>query len=184
MRIEKVITTIDSHTGGEPTRVITGGLPHIPGDTMLEKMEYFRENLDFIRTAIIHEPRGHKYMFGAVLLPPTKKEADFGAFYLDNKGCNGMCGHGTIGICVTLIKTGWIPASEPETEIVLDTPAGLVSTKLRIENGEVMSASLVNLPSFLYAENIKISLPQGKISVDVSFGGSFFTLIKGEDLEL
>ncbi len=184
MKIERIITTIDSHTAGEPTRVITSGLPHIPGDTMVKKMEYFRENLDFIRTTIIHEPRGHKNMHGAVLLPPTKKEASFGVFYFDTKNYNSMCGHGTIGVCVTLIKMGWIPASEPETEIILDTPDGLVSTKLRIENGEVISASLINLPSFLYAENIKISLPQGKISVDVSYGGDFYTLVNGEDIGL
>ena len=72
MRTERIITTIDSHTGGEPTRMITGGLPHIPGGNMKEKMAYFRENLDFIRTTLIHEPRGHKYMFGAVLLPPAR----------------------------------------------------------------------------------------------------------------
>ena len=98
MRFERVIATIDSHTAGEPTRVITSGLPHIPGDTMIEKMRYFEANLGFIRTTIINEPRGHRDMIGAVLLPPARQEADFGVFYLNPGGCLKMCGHGTIGV--------------------------------------------------------------------------------------
>jgi len=164
--------------------MITGGLPYIPGDSMVEKMDYFRKNLDDIRTAIIHEPRGHHHMIGAVLLPPARDDADFGVFYLDYKGCNSMCGHATIGVCASLVKTGRIEALEPETEIVLDTPAGLVFTRILIEKGEVKEVSLVNVPSFLYADDIKISLFHKEINIDVAFGGNFFTLVKGEDLGL
>lgn len=184
MKIERIITTIDSHTEGEPTRVITSGLPYIPGDTIAEKMTYFQEKLDFIRTAVIHEPRGHKDMIGAVLLPPAKKEADFGVFFLDFEGCNSMCGHGTIGVCTTLVKIGWIPISEPETRIVLDTPAGLVMTKLQVENGEVIGASLTNVPSFLYAEKVRIPIAGKQMGVDIAFGGNFFTLVNAQDLGL
>jgi len=184
MKIERIINTVDSHTAGAPTRVITGGLPQIPGDSMAEKMVYFQENLDYIRTTIIHEPRGHRGMIGAVLLPAARKEADFGVFYLDMEGCNNMCGHGTIGVCTTLIKIGWIPTSEPETKVVLDTPAGLVTTRVHIENGDVLSACLINVVSFLSAENVSISVPSGKISVDVAFGGNFFILVNAQDLRL
>jgi proline racemase/trans-L-3-hydroxyproline dehydratase len=185
MRLERIITTVDSHTAGEPTRVITGGLPHIPGNTMAEKMEYFRANLDFIRTTIIHEPRGHRDMIGAVLLPPTRKEADFGVFYLNPGGFLNMCGHGTIGVATTLVEIGWITAQEPITKVVLDTPAGLVTVKLEVENGTINNGSLINVPSFLYAENVKISIPGiGRINVDVAFGGNFFILVNVKDLGL
>jgi len=185
MRIDRMITTIDSHTAGEPTRVITGGLPHIPGDTMVEKMEYFRRNLDFIRTAIIHEPRGHRDMIGAVLLPPTRKEADWGVFYLNPAGYPNMCGHGTIGVGITVFELGWIPRAEPLTKVIFDTPAGLVTVNLRVENGNVISGSLINVASFLYAGNVKISIPaMGEIGVDIAFGGNFYILVNATDLGL
>jgi len=185
MKIERIVTTVDSHTAGEPTRVITGGLPHIPGETMTEKMDYFRLNLDFIRTALINEPRGHKDMIGAVLVPPVKKEADTGVFFLTPRGYFSLCGHGSIGVATTLVAIGLKPTVEPVTQVILDTPAGMVTVSVRIQSGESLHASLINVPSFLYAEGVKIALPQvGEVRVDIAYGGNFYILVNAEDLHL
>ncbi len=182
MAKDTLITTVDSHTAGEPTRVITEGLPTIPGDTIGEQMAYFRENLDHIRTALIHEPRGNRHLVGAVILPSNRPDADFGAFYLDHSRCFSMCGHATIGIGVTLLKTGRIEAVEPETKVILDTPAGLVTTRLRVEDGRAVSATLTNVPSFLHTKDILVGFEDQSVSVDLAFGGSFFVVARAEDL--
>ena len=182
MAKDTLITTVDSHTAGEPTRVITEGLPTIPGDTIGEQMAYFRENLDHIRTALLHEPRGHRHLVGAVVLPSTRSDADFGAFYLDHSRCFGMCGHATIGIGVTLLKTGRIEAVEPETKVILDTPAGLVTIRLGIEDGRAVSGTLTNVPCFLHTKDILVSFEDQSLSVDMAFGGSFFVVARAEDL--
>jgi proline racemase len=157
--------------------MITGGLPPIPGNSIVEKMRFFQENLDYIRTSIICEPRGHRDMVGAVLVPPTRKDADFGVFYLDSEGCHSMCGHGSIGVCTSLVKMGWISCSEPETEVILETPAGLVSVRVCTEKGGITSANLINVPSFLYAGNIAVFLNNLEVKVDIAFGGNFYALV-------
>ena len=96
-----------------------------------------------------------------------------------------MCGHGSIGVATTLVEAGWIQASGPSTKVFLDTPAGLVTLEVKIEDGSVVSSSLLNVPSFLYAEHVKVSGPgKEKISVDVAFGGNFYVLVNVEDLNL
>ena len=182
MAKDTLITTVDSHTAGEPTRVITEGLPPIPGDTIGQQMAYFRENLDHIRTALLHEPRGDRHLVGAVVLPSNRPDADFGAFYLDHSRCFSMCGHATIGIGVTLLKIGRIEAVEPETKVILDTPAGLVTTRLRVEDGRAVSGTLTNVPSFLHTKDILVSFEDQSVSVDLAFGGSFFVVARAEDL--
>ncbi|MGD9007722.1 MAG: proline racemase family protein, partial [Desulfobacteraceae bacterium] len=92
------ITTIDAHTGGEPFRVITGGLPELPGGTILERRRYMRKHLDHLRTALMWEPRGHADMYGCIVTPPVTAGADFGVLFLHNEGYSTMCGHGIIAI--------------------------------------------------------------------------------------
>ena len=184
MAKDTLITTVDSHTAGEPTRVITEGLPTIPGDTVGQQMTYFRENLDHIRTALLHEPRGNRHLVGAVVLPSTRPDADFGAFYLDHSRCFSMCGHATIGIGVTLVKTGRIEAVEPETKVVLDTPAGLVTIRLGVEDGRAVSGTLTNVPCFLHTKDIPVSLENRSLSVDMAYGGTFFVVARAEDLDV
>ncbi|MDI7260151.1 MAG: proline racemase family protein [Thermodesulfobacteriota bacterium] len=185
MRIERMIQTVDSHTAGEPTRVITGGLPHIPGETMVEKMNYFRKHLDFIRTSIIQEPRGHRDMIGAVLLPPSTKEADFGVFYMTPLKYLNMCGHGSIGVATIIVDIGLKEASEPITKVLLDTPAGVVTVNVHVKNGEVVAAGLVNVPSFLYADRVRILIPEiEELTVEVAFGGNFYILVNADALRI
>lgn len=177
--------TIDTHTMGEPTRIIIEGLPSISGNSMMDKKNYLVKHLDYIRTMAMHEPRGHKDMFGAVLMNPTKKEADIGVIFMDSGGYLNMCGHGSIGVSTILVNEGYVKVEEPITTIVLDTPAGLVKAKVEVKNKQAIGVSIENVPAFLYKENIKVKLPElGQIPVDISFGGSFFALVDSKDLNL
>lgn len=180
----KVIRTIDTHTGGDPTRIVISGLPEIPGETMLDKKQYIIENLDYIRKSVLLEPRGHKDMFGALLLNPIHPEADVGIIFLSNDGYLNMCGHGTIGAVTALIESGTI-AYTPERPVVLETPAGLVHVKPTLEGNTVTNVSIKNVPAFLFKQDVDVNVPSlGNIKVDIAFGGSFFALVDAEDLKI
>ena len=183
MRSNTVISTIDSHTGGEPTRLVVSGIP-VRGGTLLEQREDMRRNYDHLRSALMREPRGHRGMFGAVMAPPTRPEVDFGIIWIDHNGSYlNMCGHGTIGIGVTAVECGLVPVTEPVTRIRIDMPAGLVEVHVEVEEGRARRASLINVPAFAYKLDEKIEVPgYGTVPVDVSFGGSFFAGVRGEDL--
>src|SRR5690625_4963015 len=133
MKISERLQIVDSHTMGEPTRIIVGGVPPIPGKSMTEKKEYLENNLDYIRTAIMHEPRGHNDMFGSIITEPTTEEADLGIVFMDSGGYLNMCGHGIIGAATVAVETGMVEAIEPNTCIVLEAPAGLVKVKVRVK---------------------------------------------------
>jgi len=179
---KRIVITIDTHTAGEPTRIIIGGIPYVPGKTMVEKKEYLKKNLDFIRKALMQEPRGHKDMFGAAVTTPSTDEADLGVVFMDCYGWQDMCGHGCIGVTLAAVEMGLVEVSEPVTTVVLDTPAGLVKGYARIENGNVKSIAIHNVPSFLY-KTIQMNIPEiGKIPIDIAFGGNFFAIINAEGI--
>jgi len=178
-----LISAIDSHTAGEPTRIVLGGLPPIPGTTMFEKKRFMIEHLDHIRTLLVQEPRGHKDMFGAIITPPATSRAQYGILFMDNSGYIDMCGHGTIGITTALIEIGMIAPVKPETVVAFDTPAGIVEGHARVEGNHVVEVSVANVCSFLYAKDVELDLPDvGRITVDVSFGGNFFAIIPAKTL--
>ena len=145
------ITTIDAHTGGEPFRVITGGYPELPGDTILARRRYAREHLDHLRTALMWEPRGHADMYGCIVTPPVSPGADIGVLFMHNEGYSTMCGHGIIGITKVALETGLLPMAPPETTIKIDTPAGLVTAHAQVVRGQVASVRFHNVPSFVLA---------------------------------
>lgn len=185
MNFIKSIHTIDSHTMGEPTRIVVGGIPNIPGNTMAAKKTYLENEMDDIRTTIMHEPRGHNDMFGSIVLAPTQEEADFGIIFMDGGGYLNMCGHGSIGAITVAVETGMVEKKEPFTEVVMDTPAGLIKGKAKVENGKVKEVSIVNVPSFLYKQDVKIQIPEiGEIVLDISFGGSFFAIVNAKQLNV
>lgn len=185
MIFSRGIHAIDSHTAGEPTRIVTGGLPNIPGKTMPEKKEYLEKNLDHLRTAIMLEPRGHNDMFGSIITPPCSDEADLGIIFMDGGGYLNMCGHGTIGAVTSAVETGMVPMVEPITNVVLEAPAGIVRAEASVVNGKVKSVSFVNVPAFHYKKDVKVQLDGiGEVTLDISFGGSFFAIIKASELGL
>jgi len=178
MRFTRFISTIDTHTGGEPTRTIIGGLPWVPGKTMNAKMAYLEKNMDWIRTALMLEPRGHSGMAGALLTEPTHPEADIGVIFLETYGYAPMCGHGTIGVSTALVETGMVGVQEPVTHLALDTPAGLIRVRVDVEKGAARSVTFRNIPSFVFAQDVACAIPKfGKISMDVAFGGSVFAIL-------
>ncbi|HUB41239.1 MAG TPA: proline racemase family protein [Streptosporangiaceae bacterium] len=179
MRSRRVFHAVDSHTEGMPTRVIVGGVGVIPGDTMFGRRRYFMEHLDDIRTLLMYEPRGHSAMSGAILQPPTRPDADWGVLYIEVSGCLPMCGHGTIGVATVLVETGMVPVTEPVTEIRLDTPAGLVVTRVEVRDGHAQSVTLQNVASFAPALGVRLDVPKiGEIEADVAFGGNFYAIVE------
>jgi len=173
-----IISAIDTHTAGEPTRIILNGLPLVPGATMMEKKQYMADNLDHFRTLLMHEPRGHGDMFGALLTRSTTPRGQYGVLFLEQTGYLDMCGHGTIGLATALVACGKVPPEEPETVVTLDTPAGLVEARARVEGGQVIEVSVANVPSFLYARDVEIDVPEiGSLAIDISFGGNFFAMV-------
>jgi proline racemase len=178
MRAARCFAAVDSHTEGMPTRVITGGVPVIPGATMLERKLYFEEHLDHVRQLLMHEPRGHGAMSGAILQPPTRPDADWGVLFIEVSGCLPMCGHGTIGVATVLVETGMVAVSEPETVVALDTPAGLVEVRVDVHEGRARSVTLRNVPAFLAARDRAVEVEGwGTIPYDMAFGGNFYAIV-------
>ncbi len=181
----QVIESIEAHTGGEPLRIFTSGLPEIKGDTVLEKRRYFRENYDYIRTGTMWEPRGHADMYGAIVTAPNNEDADVGLFFLHNEGYSTMCGHAIIAISKVLLDTGWLVKEGDYPELKIDVPAGrIVATAFR-EHGVVREVSFFNVPSFLYKQDLEIDIPGiGNLKYDIAFGGAFYVFCRAEDLKV
>ena len=185
MNFKRLLSAIDSHTGGNPERVVISGVPPIPGETMLEKAKYVYDNLDHLRTLLVHEPRGHGNMYAALVVPPAVEVADFGVLYLEVGGYPTMCGHGTIAVCTVLVETGFVEAKEPETEIVLDTPAGLIRAKVVVKDGKAESVTIRNVPSFLHKTDVKVDVPDlGRVKVDIAYGGNYCAILPAKSVGL
>jgi proline racemase len=184
-----VIRTIDMHTGGEPLRVITGGLPPIEGNTVLEKRRYFREHYDHLRTGMLWEPRGHADMYGAVVT--TSRDADFDVFFLHNEGYSTMCGHAIIALTTLAAEAGLIRpksahgAELAEIGITYNVPAGRIQARARVESGEARDVRFRNVPSFLYLREREVSVPgMGPVRFDIAYGGAFYAIVEADPLGL
>jgi proline racemase len=178
MNATRYFSAVDSHTEGMPTRVITGGVPAIPGGTMLERKLRFEAEHDDLRQLLMHEPRGHEAMSGAILQPPTRPDADWGVLYIEVSGCLPMCGHGTIGVATVLVEMGMVEITEPETTIRLDTPAGLVEARVEVADGCATAVTLRNVASFLHEQDAAVEVPGlGRVTYDLAFGGNFYAIV-------
>ncbi|MCU0491374.1 MAG: proline racemase family protein [Chloroflexaceae bacterium] len=178
-----IITTIDAHTAGEPLRIITGGLPPIPGDTILARRRYLRGHLDYLRTALMWEPRGHADMYGAILTPPVTPGADMGVIFTHNEGYSTMCGHGIIALATVLPQEGLLPLREPVTTLRFDTPAGLITAHAHVAEGRVQRVAFENVPAFVVALDETVEVPGlGLVRYDLAFGGAFYAYCKAEEL--
>lgn len=169
------LKTIDLHTAGEPLRVITGGLPAIPGATILEKRRYFRDHYDYIRTALMWEPRGHADMYGAIITEPVTPDGDFGTFFLHNEGYSTMCGHAMIALVKLALETGMVKKQGEQTEIRIDAPPGRITAYGSMDGETVVRSSFRNVPSFvLHSDQIADVPGIGKIPFDIAYGGAFY----------
>lgn len=174
-----LIRTIESHTEGMPTRIVVEGAPAVPGQTMHDRLVWANEHLHEMREFLMNEPRGHAAMFGAVLMPATRADADFGVLYMSASGFLPMCGHGTIGLATVLVEKRLVEPREPTTEVRLDTPAGLVSASVHVEAGKVLHVTITNVPSFVVAQDVGVEIPGfGAACVDVAYGGNFYAILE------
>lgn len=185
MHFLKVLPTLDYHTEGEPMRIVTGGLPPLPGRTMMEKSNWFEANMRDTLQLILYEPRGHAGMCGAILVEPTVPEANVGVVFIEPSGCVHMCGHGAIAIATALVETGVTPMREPVTELVLETAAGLVGAKVHVAGNQVTGVTIQNVPAFSYLLDGKVFLPHhGPVDYDIAYGGHFYAIIPAKALGL
>jgi 4-hydroxyproline epimerase len=165
------ISIIDSHTAGEPTRIVISGGPELETGTAAERLKLFREQHDRFRSAIVNEPRGSDVLVGGLLLEPRDKTCAAGVIFFNNVGYLGMCGHGTIGLITTLAHLGRIGPGEHRIE----TPVGIVTATLH-PDGEV---SVINVPSWRAKASVEIKLPDGRVVIgDVAWGGNWFFLVR------
>jgi proline racemase len=179
------IVCIDSHTGGEPTRLVVGGLPEIKGDDVTAKSRFFEENYDYLRTTLTAEPRAHKAMHAFALCPPSTDEADFGVIIMCALGYLGMCGHGLIGTVASVIEAGIVEAVEPVTHVVVETPSGLMQVRADVSSGKVEGVTFRNQPSFVYVQDLEIDIAKyGELTVDVAYGGNWYVVVDVEQLGL
>jgi len=181
---EKQFTAVDSHTLGQFTRVVVSGFPKIEGNSMIEKKKFLEEKCQYIRTSLMHEPRGHADMFGSVLMEPVNSEADFGVVYMDTGEYLNMCGHGTIGTATVCVEAGLVPMVEPYTDVILDAPAGIIRTRVKIENKKATEVTITNVPSFIYKENNLLNIDGIDIKFDIVFAGNFFALVDSTQLDI
>jgi trans-L-3-hydroxyproline dehydratase len=181
----QVIRGIDLHSGGEPLRVFTSGLPEIKGNTILEKRRYFRQHYDDIRTGTMWEPRGHADMYGAVMSGPTIPDADFDVFFLHNEGYSTMCGHAILALTKLVLDVGLIKKEGDEPELIINAPAGKIKARAYREKGSVKKVSFLNVPSFLYLRNQTVNVPGiGPVEFDVAYGGAFYAFVSARPLGL
>jgi trans-L-3-hydroxyproline dehydratase len=177
------INTIDTHSAGEPLRVITGGFPSIPGDTILEKRRYARQHLDHLRTGLMWEPRGHADMYGCVVTEPVTEDGTLGVLFMHNEGYSTMCGHGIIGLTKVVLDTGMLEIAGNQPVIKIDTPAGRVTAIARRESGIVTEVSFLNVPSFVYAFDQTVDVPGlGYVRFDLAFGGAYYAFVQAEEV--
>ncbi|MBA2277532.1 MAG: proline racemase family protein [Chloroflexia bacterium] len=182
MRLQRVLTTIDAHAGGEPLRIVTSGVPPLSGATLLERRACLGERYDELRRLLLWEPRGHADMYGAVLTPPDDPAADYGVIFLTNEGYSTMCGHGIIALTTALIETGTFPVDGCEAEIVYNTPAGVVRAWASLDGDRVVEVRFRNVPAFRLAAGIEVEVSVGRVSVDVAFGGAWYAIVAAADL--
>jgi len=173
-----VISVIDAHAAGEPLRVVAGGLPPIPGETILAKRRHAMTHLDHFRRLLIFEPRGHADMYACIITDPVTPDGDLGVLFLHNEGFSTMCGHGVIGLVTVLVETGAIPAPGSETTVRLDTPAGRVTARAMVQDGRVRSVAFENVPSFVLVLDQWVDVPGiGSVRYDLAFGGAFYAYV-------
>ncbi len=164
------ITTVDYHTGGEPFRIVTGGVEPLEGRTILEQRRFAEEQLDHVRRLLVYEPRGHADMYGCFVTEPEDRGADLGVVFFHNAGYSTACGHGTIALVTWAIESGVLQGPE----VVVDVPSGRLHAEARVESGRVASVRFRNVPAFVHERR----LPAAGREVDVAFGGAFYASLE------
>lgn len=173
---------IDAHTCGNPVRLVYRGAPELEGATMLDRRQHFLAEYDWIRTALMFEPRGHAMMSGSILYPTGRDDCDIGVLFIETSGCLPMCGHGTIGTVTIAVENRLVEPRVPG-RLDLETPAGRVAVSYREESGKVRSVRLTNVPSFLHSRDLEVDCPElgTPLRFDVAYGGNFYAIFEPQD---
>ncbi|MEM6415641.1 MAG: 4-hydroxyproline epimerase [Pseudomonadota bacterium] len=173
-----VFQCLDGHTAGNPVRLVSGGAPMVRGETMSFRRADFVERFDWIRQSLCFEPRGHDMMSGGFLYPPLSEGADCAILFMETSGCLPMCGHGLIGLLTFSLEAGLVQPRKPG-QLSVETPAGLIDISFKKDGDKVTSIKFRNIPSYLAARNIKVTVPElGELSIDVAYGGNFYAIIE------
>ena len=179
------IETVEMHTGGEPVRIVVAGYPPIPGATILEKRRHAREHLDHLRRLLMREPRGHAEMYGVIPVEPDHPEADLAVLFTHNEGYSTMCGHATLALGRFALDRGLVPAREPETEVRLQCPCGLVRVSVEVRDGRPGRARFRSVPAFALALSKVVQTDSwGPVELDVGFGGAFYAVLPAASIGL
>ncbi|MCU7645919.1 trans-3-hydroxy-L-proline dehydratase [Pseudomonas piscis] len=180
MRITRSINTVEVHTGGEPFRIVTCGLPRLPGKTIIERRAWLRDHADDIRQALMFEPRGHADMYGGYLTEPVSPTADFGIIFLHNEGYSDHCGHGTIALATAAVELGWVERTAPRTRVGIDAPCGFIEAFVEWDGQHAGSVRFINVPSFIYRRDVTVQTPSyGPVTGDIAYGGAFYFYTSG-----
>jgi trans-L-3-hydroxyproline dehydratase len=180
VKLERIIDTVEMHTGGEPFRIVTSGLPPLPGETIVRKRAFVEANLDHIRRALIFEPRGHADMYAGYLTEPVTPGADMGVIFVHNEGYSDHCGHGVIALATAAVELGWVERQAPETRVGIDAPCGFIKAFVTWDGVRAGSVRFVNVPSFVWARDVSVETDSfGRVTGDIAFGGAFYFYVDG-----
>ncbi|MGZ7459935.1 4-hydroxyproline epimerase [Pseudomonas sp. Ma2-10] len=172
---------IDSHACGNPVRVVAGGAPLMPSVSMAERRDIFVRDHDWVRTALMFEPRGHDIMSGVIIYTSVRDDCDFGALFIEVSGCLPMCGAGTIGLSTVVIEEGLVTPREPG-KLAIDTPAGRVDVEYTMGGEFVESIRLFNVSSYLHSADVVVEVPNiGTFTVDIAYGGNFYAVVEPQE---
>ncbi len=178
-----------THTEGEPTAIIHSGITYPVGSSILGKRQYLEENYDWLRRAIMCEPRGHRDMYGCFVTPPSSPGFDGGLIWVDNTAYSHMCGHGTIAVSMALVARGFkgkLP-QEGVVRLAFETTAGPIFCEVEVQGGKVCSTRFENVPAYVHARAIPLDLPEfGTVEANIVFGGNYFGIIdwRGQSLKI
>jgi proline racemase len=179
------ISTIDTHTAGEPLRIYVDGFPEPTGNSVLQRRQDAAKRLEFYRTATMWEPRGHADMYGCLIIPPERPESKFGVLFLHNEGYSSMCGHGIIAVATVAVEVDWITCDQSDVEFNIDAPAGLIKATVHRENEKITGVSFENVPSFVAALDQTVYVDGlGTVPYDLAFGGAYYAFVDTDAISI
>ena len=181
MRMSRMITAVEAHAEGEGGRVITGGMPHLPGASVYAKMRYLEAHHDDIRLLMLREPRGNPALCCNVIVSPCDPSADAGFIVMEQSEYAPMSGSNAICVTTVLLETGIMPMVEPETVLRLEAPAGVIEVRATCRDGKVEWVAFENVPAFVAHLDVPLEVPGfGTVNVDIAWGGMWFVMADAE----
>lgn len=178
------VSTIDYHTGGEPFRIVSGGVPPLQGATVAQRRLWAAEHLEDVRRLLVDEPRGHADMYGGFVTPPDDDDADVGVVFFHNAGYSTACGHGTIALATWAVDSGLVTVDGAgRHDMAIDVPSGRLPVTVDVDaDGRVTGVAFRNVPSFVAASGIPVEVGGRHVEVDIAFGGAFYAILGAADV--